>query len=103
MASLDLPDHLIHTLSQVLNQLHEVLPKIRQEPDFSAPAFKWQDKQLKPIFDPKKFDLDDLKGIETQKKKLFRIPYSFYRVCQLTIFYLLDHAEQANQPLFEHF
>lgn len=52
MASLDLPDHLIHTLSQVLNQLHEVLPKIRQEPDFSAPAFKWQDKQLKPIFDP---------------------------------------------------
>lgn len=77
MASLDLPDHLIHTLSQVLNQLHEVLPKIRQEPDFSAPAFKWQDKQLKPIFEPKKFDLDDLKGIETQKKKIIQNTLQF--------------------------
>lgn len=69
MASFDLPDHLIETLSRVLNQLQQTLPQLPQAPDFSAPAFKWQDRQLKPIYTPKTFRLDDLKGIEAQKEK----------------------------------
>lgn len=77
MASFDLPDHLIETLSRVLNQLQQTLPELPQAPDFSAPAFKWQDRQLKPIYTPKTFRLDDLKGIEAQKKKIVQNTLQF--------------------------
>lgn len=77
MASFDLPDHLIETLSRVLNQLQQTLPELPQAPDFSAPAFKWQDRQLKPIYTPKTFRLDDLKGIESQKKKIVQNTLQF--------------------------
>jgi predicted AAA+ superfamily ATPase len=50
---------------------------LKQEPDFSAPAFKWQNKQLIPIFHPKKIDLDDLKGIERQKAKVIQNTLQF--------------------------
>lgn len=72
MPSLDLPEHLIKTLSVVLEQLHQALPEIKAETDFSAPAFTWHDKQLKPLYEPKAMLLDDLKGIERQKEKILQ-------------------------------
>ncbi|NHB57103.1 ATP-binding protein [Acinetobacter sp. 194] len=72
MATLELPDHLIERLSTVLEQLQQVLPEPRQETDFSAPAFKWQNKQLKAIPHPKIIHLDDLKGIERQVQKILQ-------------------------------
>lgn len=77
MATIELPDTILQSLSQVLAQLHQTLPALKQEPDFSAPAFKWQNKQLIPIFHPKKIDLDDLKGIERQKAKVIQNTLQF--------------------------
>jgi uncharacterized protein len=72
MATLDLPDNIIQKLSQVLDQLQQVLPETKQEPDFSAVAFRWHDQQLKAIYNPKAIHLDDLKGIERQKAKILQ-------------------------------
>ena len=77
MAHLDLPEHILTSLSQVLAQLQHALPNIPQSPDFSAPAFKWQNKQLIPITKLKALSLDDLKGIETQKKKVIQNTLQF--------------------------
>lgn len=77
MATIELPDTILQSLSQVLAQLHQTLPSLKQEPDFSAPAFKWQNKELIPIFHPKKIDLDDLKGIERQKAKVIQNTLQF--------------------------
>ena len=66
MATFELPDHLIERLSTVLEQLQNVLPEPKQSTDFSSPAFKWQNKQLKAIHQPKPILLEDLKGIERQ-------------------------------------
>lgn len=77
MATLELPDTILQSLTQVLAQLQQTLPTLKQEPDFSAPAFKWQDKQLIPIFHPKKIELDDLKGIERQKAKVIQNTLQF--------------------------
>lgn len=41
MATIDLPDNLVQTLSLVLNQLQQVLPEPKQETDFTALAFRW--------------------------------------------------------------
>nr|WP_174506146.1 ATP-binding protein [Acinetobacter sp. Marseille-Q1620] len=72
MATIDLPEHIIKSLSVVLEQLHQVLPEPKQQTDFSAPAFRWHEKQLKAIYNPKAIDLDDLKGIERQKEKILQ-------------------------------
>ena len=72
MATIDLPDNLVQTLSLVLNQLQQVLPEPRQETDFTAPAFRWENQQLKAIHAPKNIYLDDLKGIERQKEKVLQ-------------------------------
>lgn len=72
MATLELPDHLLQRLSIILEQVHQVLPEPKQVPDFSAPAFKWQDKQLKALYAPKIIELEDLKGIQHQKAKLLQ-------------------------------
>lgn len=77
MATIELPDTILQSLSQVLAQLHQTLPSLKQEPDFSAPAFKWQNQQLIPIFHPKKIELDDLKGIERQKAKVIQNTLQF--------------------------
>lgn len=79
MATLELPDHLLQRLSTVLEQLHQVLPEPKQAPDFSAPAFKWQDKQLKALHDPKIIELEDLKGIARQKEKLLQNTEQFLK------------------------
>ena len=77
MATIELPDTILQSLSQVLSQLQQTLPALKLEPDFSAPAFKWQNQQLIPIFDPKKIELDDLKGIERQKAKVIQNTLQF--------------------------
>ena len=77
MAHLELPDHILQSLSTVLTQLQQTLPSIQTKPDFSAPAFKWQNKQLIPITKLKALSLNDLKGIETQKKKVIQNTLQF--------------------------
>jgi len=72
MTNLTLPENILQTLSTVLQQVQQFLPELKQQTDFSAPAYKWQDKQLKPIFEPKQIYLDDLKGIERQKEKIIQ-------------------------------
>ncbi|TCM67272.1 hypothetical protein EC844_10941 [Acinetobacter calcoaceticus] len=72
MATFDLPEDLIQKLTVVLDQLQQVLPPLKLETDFSAPAFRWQDRELKPIYHPKAVHLEDLKGIERQKDKILQ-------------------------------
>ncbi|MGY5392819.1 ATP-binding protein [Acinetobacter sp. NigerLNRRAM0016] len=79
MATIELPDTILQSLTQVLAQLQQTLPTLKQEPDFSAPAFKWQNQQLIPIFHPKKIELDDLKGIERQKAKVIQNTLQFLK------------------------
>ncbi|WP_407307706.1 ATP-binding protein [Acinetobacter sp.] len=79
MATIDLPDHILQTLSTVLQQLQQNLPELKQETDFSASAYKWQDQQLKAIQQPKKMYLNDLKGIERQKEKVIQNTLQFLK------------------------
>ena len=79
MATLDLPEHLIQSLSVVLQQLQHALPELKQETDFSAPAFRWQNQPLKPIYQPKAIHLDDLRGIEKQKEKVIQNTRQFLK------------------------
>lgn len=79
MATIDLPNHILQALSTVLQQLQQNLPELKQETDFSASAYKWQDKQLKAIQQPKKMYLDDLKGIERQKEKVIQNTLQFLK------------------------
>ena len=79
MATIDLPEHILQALSNVLQQLQQNLPELKQETDFSASAFKWQDQQLKAIQQPKKMYLNDLKGIERQKEKVIQNTLQFLK------------------------
>ena len=79
MATFELPDHLIERLSTVLEQLQNVLPEPKQSTDFSSPAFKWQNKQLKAIHQPKPILLEDLKGIERQMQKVLQNTEQFLK------------------------
>ncbi|WP_445659712.1 ATP-binding protein [Acinetobacter sp. F16] len=79
MATIDLPEHILQALSNVLQQLQQNLPQLKQETDFSASAFKWQDQQLKAIQQPKKMYLNDLKGIERQKEKVIQNTLQFLK------------------------
>lgn len=79
MATIDLPDNILQALTTVLQQLQQNLPELKQTPDFSASAYKWQDQQLKAISQPKKMYLDDLKGIETQKEKVTQNTLQFLK------------------------
>lgn len=72
MAAIDLPEDLIKKLTGVLDQLQHMLPAPATETDFSAPAFRWQNRQLIAIPHPKAMHLDDLKGIEKQKAKILQ-------------------------------
>ncbi|WP_353144788.1 ATP-binding protein [Acinetobacter pragensis] len=79
MPTIDLPDHILNSLSAVLLQLQQTLPKIKKLPDFSTAAYKWEDKQLKAIDQPKKMYLEDLKGIERQKDKVIQNTLQFLK------------------------
>lgn len=79
MATIDLPDNILQTLTSVLQQLQQNLPELKQSTDFSASAYRWQDQQLKAISQPKKMYLDDLKGIEKQKEKVMQNTLQFLK------------------------
>ncbi|WP_180124442.1 ATP-binding protein [Acinetobacter sp. YH12097] len=79
MATIDLPDNILQSLSTVLLKLQHSLPELKQAPDFSSIAFKWQDKQLKAIQQPKVMYLEDLKGIERQKEKVIQNTLQFIK------------------------
>ena len=72
MAHIEVPDYILDKISQVLDQLQLALPKIQPEIDFSAWGYKWQNKTLIPIYNPKIVLLEDLKGIERQKQKILQ-------------------------------
>ena len=77
MATIDLPKNILNTLSNVLMQLQQSLPPLKQAPTFDAYAYKWQDEELKPIHQLKAIQLDDLKGIERQKEKVIQNTLQF--------------------------
>jgi len=77
MATIDLPDYILNTLSTVLQQLQQSLPEVKTVPDFSAYAYKWQDGQLEPIHKLRSIQLADLKGIEKQKEKVIQNTLQF--------------------------
>ena len=79
MASIDLPQPFIDLLQQLAQQVQQQLPPIKTTPDFSAPAYVWKNQQLISIHEPKKIHLDDLKGIDTQKKKLVQNTEQFLK------------------------
>lgn len=79
MATIDLPDNILQVLSTVLQQLQQNLPELKQETNFEASAYKWQNQQLKTIQQPKKIYLDDLKGIEKQKEKVIQNTRQFLK------------------------
>lgn len=77
MALIDLPENILQSFSTVLQQLQQSLPALKPATDFSAPAYKWQNRTLVPIFEPKKMELEDLKGIEKQKEKIIQNTLQF--------------------------
>ncbi|WP_180176518.1 MULTISPECIES: ATP-binding protein [unclassified Acinetobacter] len=79
MATINLPDNILQVLSTVLQQLQQNLPELKQETNFEASAYKWQNKQLNAIQQPKKIYLDDLKGIEKQKEKVIQNTRQFLK------------------------
>lgn len=72
MATLELPDAILQSLSIVLQQLQHSLPPQPIAVDFNAIAFKWQQHSLQPIEQPRQIALDDLKGIDAQKAKILQ-------------------------------
>ena len=79
MALIDLPENILNLMTTVLQQVQQSLPELQKSPDFSAAAYKWQNKQLKPITQAKKIYLDDLKGIERQKEKVIQNTLQFLK------------------------
>lgn len=77
MPTIQLSESIIDSLNTVLLQLQQTLPTLKQEPDFSSIAYKWQNKQLMAIQQPKKMYLDDLKGINKQKEKIIQNTLQF--------------------------
>ena len=79
MTTLEISDQIVEKLSKLIDQLQISLPQIPKPTDFSALAFKWQNKQLVAIYNPKIFHLDDLKGIDRQKEKLLQNTEQFLK------------------------
>ncbi|MBP8063761.1 MAG: ATP-binding protein [Acinetobacter sp.] len=79
MALIDLPENILNLMTTVLQQVQQSLPELQKSPDFSAAAYKWQNKQLKPIAQAKKIYLDDLKGIKRQKEKVIQNTLQFLK------------------------
>ena len=77
MSSIELSDSVLQHLSQVLQQLQQSLPALKQAPDFNYLAFKWQNGELKGIQQPRQMQLSDLKGIDRQKQKVVQNTLQF--------------------------
>ncbi len=67
---MNLPDHLITQLEQLVAQAQRVLPPLPAAPDFSAPAFIWQHNGLISVYAKQPVALDDLLGIDRQKERI---------------------------------
>ncbi|WLF83302.1 ATP-binding protein [Moraxella sp. ZY210820] len=72
-----LSEQLQQQLLQALQQWSKTLPPLTQEIDFSAPAFKWKNRQLQPIYQLKNIHLADILGVETQKQKIVQNTLQF--------------------------
>lgn len=72
-----LSEQLQQQLLQALQQWSKTLPPLTQEIDFSAPAFKWKNRQLQPIYQLKNIRLADILGVETQKQKIVQNTLQF--------------------------
>lgn len=77
MPNIQLSDSVLQSLNQVLQQLQQFLPAIKQAPDFAHIAFKWQNGQLQGILQPRQMQLKDLKGIDRQKQKVVQNTLQF--------------------------
>ncbi|MEB3767852.1 ATP-binding protein [Acinetobacter sp. MD2] len=77
MTQFEISDDMLSLVHNVLERFQQTLPPVKTAIDFSAPAYKWQQQQLKPIHQPKKIRLDDLKGIERQKQKVIQNTLQF--------------------------
>jgi predicted AAA+ superfamily ATPase len=67
---MNLSESLLIRLDQLIEQAKHALPPLPKSPDFSAPAFIWQDRSLIPVFAKQPVSLDDLLGIERQKERI---------------------------------
>ena len=79
MATIEISQNLAEHLTTVLKQLQQTLPDLPPTLNFDAPAFRWKNGHLYPILAPKAFYLDQLKGIDTQKKKIIQNTQQFLK------------------------
>ncbi len=79
MATIEISQDLAEHLTTVLKQLQQTLPDLPPTLNFDAPAFRWKNGHLHPILAPKAFYLDQLKGIDTQKKKIIQNTQQFLK------------------------
>jgi uncharacterized protein len=71
MATIDLPNNILEALSTVLQQLQQSLPEVKQAPDFSAIAFKWENSELKATMRAKEMDkLTVIRGLQAAIKQI---------------------------------
>ena len=74
---MNLPESLIVRLEQLVEQAHRVLPPLPTPPDFDAPAFIWQNKNLTSVYSKQPVALSDLLGIERQKQRIIQNTQQF--------------------------
>lgn len=70
MTTFQLDDDLAQLLRQVARQLSQQLPPLTEPTDFAAPAFVWDGRQLQAVTQLQPVGLNDLQGIDRQKKQL---------------------------------
>ncbi|MEC7120492.1 MAG: ATP-binding protein [Pseudomonadota bacterium] len=68
MHTISLSPELLQSLEKLIKQAQYALPAVPEPPDFSAPALVWQQQQLHAVHSPTTIHLDDLIGIDRQKK-----------------------------------
>ncbi|MBC7751379.1 MAG: ATP-binding protein [Candidatus Saccharibacteria bacterium] len=67
---MNLSESILVRLEQLIEQAHNALPPLPKSPDFSAPAFIWQNRSLIPVFAKQPVSLTDLLGIDQQKERV---------------------------------
>jgi predicted AAA+ superfamily ATPase len=70
MATLDLSPDFLDALQHLVQQARHALPAVPQPVDFSAQAWIWESKQLVAVQQLSNIQLDDLIGIDRQKKQV---------------------------------
>ena len=67
---MNLSESLLNRIEKLVEQARYALPPLPIAPDFSAPAFIWQNKSLIPVFAKQPVGLNDLLGIDRQKERV---------------------------------